>query len=603
MDEAQNLTAASSGTGPAGTIDGVDRETGSVIEEFVTALLKDLRARQAYVPSNPLIDRFHHAVRGQALQLWEILSHLTLQIDEGRLLWRDALVYDHPIGHDNVAFMFFRDGLRTIAFLPGCELGELREFLELIARVRQGRATDLLATLWHRDFSFIRIEYVDVSEDETLELPVLDRNAGAGEQVPTDEIEAVLEAGPVSETVEEAFAALLLTEADQSYLQREMDLELSRPLAHDVTLALLDQFEMRDQERRRQVVDILRELLPRLLRVPDFATVSLIVNELQLLANKTGERDTQELVASLLRDMSEAMAELVSLTAEGVAEGPEDAELEALLGALQAEAIPTLVRALPAISDVALRAQVEEALDRLVDRFPNQVTSLLLAEDPMLAAEAAGMVARLRLVNATGALIDAAARPELAARRAAVAALGRMPGEAVTATLQSALSDEETAVRVAAADALALLGDPEAAAQLSAAVTSRGFAHRDQVEQMSFLKAYVRVTGPAAVPTLSRMLNGRRWWGGRHSPALRAGAARALAIVATRQAADELGKAEGDRVSTVAHAVRISLRHIEHGPGPLPGVNDSPPGATSGSSSEESIVVRPEVEHVSEGGP
>lgn len=564
MDDPQNLTLPTDAAA-AESADAVDLETAEQIEEFVSALLKELKARQSYVPGNPLIERFHRAVREQALQLWDVIPHLTVQIDEGRLLWKGRPVYERPVGHGNFAFMFFRDGLRTLAFLPGCESSELREFLEIVARMRQGRAADLMATLWHRDFSLIRMEYVDVSEDDVADLPVTDRNAGEGEQLPTGELEKVVEAGPVAPRHEHAFGELRLTEADRQYLQREMDLEVNRPLAHDVTLALLDQFEMRDQERRRQVVDILRELLPRLLREPDFTTAALIVNELQLLANKTGERDTQELVASLLRDMSEAMAELVSV-ADGSEHGPEEAEIEALLGALQAEAIPTLVRALPAISDPVLRTQVEEALDRLILRFPLHVTRLLKAEDPMLSAEAAGIVSRLGLPGAVEGLVEASRRPEAIARRAAVEALGHVDSEEASRAIVAALDDSDPAVRVAAVTAATLRDGPEVEEAIRRAVGARGFASRDAGERMAFLKGLVALSGDAAVEALAELLNGRRWWFIRHAPSLRASAARALAIVGTPEAVEALQEAREDRTASVAHAVRVSLRHIGQDP-------------------------------------
>lgn len=570
MDDPQNLTL-STDPDSGGSADPVDVETVEKIEEFISALLKELKARQSYVPGNPLIERFHHAVREQALELWDLIPHLTVRMDEGRLLWKDHPVYERPVGHGNFAFMFFRDGLRTLAFLPGCEGGELREFLEIVARVRQGRAADLLATLWHRDFSLIRLEYVDVSEDEVSDLPVTDRRAGEGEQLPTGELEQVMEAGPVPPRHEMAFNELRLTEADRQYLQREMDLELERPLAHDVTLALLDQFEMRDQERRRQVVDILRELLPRLLREPDFTTASLIVNELQLLANKTGERDTQELVASLLRDMSEGMAELVSV-ADASEHGPEEAEIEALLGALQAEAIPTLVRALPAISDPVLRAHVEEALDRLILRFPLHVTRLLNAEDPMLAAEAAGIVSRLGLPDAVEGLLEAARRPEAIARRAAIEALGHIDADEANGAVAAALEDSDPAVRVAAVTAATRRDGPEAEEAIRRVVGARGFATRDAGEQMAFLKGLVALSGDGAVETLSELLNGRRWWFMRNAPSLRASAARALAIVGTPEAVEALREAQDDRTAAVAHAVRVSLRHIGQDPESEPAV-------------------------------
>jgi HEAT repeat protein len=313
------------------------------------------------------------------------------------------------------------------------------------------------------------------------------------------------------------------------------------------------------------VVDILRELLPRLLRQPDFATASMIVNELQLLANKTGERDTQELVAALLRDMSEGMAELVS-AADASELGPESDEVGALLGALQAEAIPTLVRALPAISDPVLRARVEEALDRLILRFPLHVTRLLGAEDPMLSAEAAGIVSRLGLSDAVEGLIKAAQRPEAIARRAAIEALGHIDSEEANRAVTAALDDSDAIVRVAAVTAAALRDGREAADAIRRAIGSRGFATRDAGEQMAFLKSLVALSGETAVETLSELLNGRHWWFLRHAPALRASAARALAIVGTPAAVEALREAENDRTATVAHAVRVSLRHIGDDP-------------------------------------
>ena len=546
------------------SIDEVDRETVRRIEDFVTALLKDYRTRQAYVRGNQLIERFHGAVLNDLIELWESLPHLTLTIDEGQLFWRAQPVYDQPIGHDNFAFMFFREGIRTLAFLPGCEQGELREFVEILANVRRGSFSDLLATLWHRDFSFIRIEYVDVGEDEGMEVPAGNRNAGAGDTIADmSEISRVVEAGPVSSEVDDAFHQILLSDADQAYLMREVELDEERDLVHDVTLALLDQFEMRDHERRQQVVDILRRFLPDLLAIPDFKTVALIVNELQLLANKTGERDTQELVVALLRDMSEAMAALVSTAAEAFGQDPEVDEVDALLGALQAEALPTLVRALPSVSDPSLRGRIEQAIDSLVARFPEHLIELLIADDPVLAAESALILARLGVVSAVRDLIQLASRPETVARRAGIEALAVMPADEAGPIVLGALDDPDWTVRKTALQAITRLAPVGAARDLRQRISSRRFAGRDEVEQAAFLMALVAVGPEESVPELAQLLNGRGRWGGKHAAIVRAGAARALASVGTPAAVQELEKAKSDRNSTVANAVQLCLRHLE----------------------------------------
>lgn len=536
-------------------------ELAQEVAEVVGALFKAVRARQTYVPGNPLIDKFQSELTARLSPLWDRIPHLTLAVDEGRLTWRGAEVYGKPLGPDNVAFRFFKDGIRGIAVLPGAEGGELAEFVGVLAGLRT-HDEDLLAKLWHHDFESIRMEYVDVTEDESLEIPRPDRGAGAGETLSDlSEVQEVL-AGSVSEEEQAAFSDLALGEADLIYLRREMETEQSRPLVRDVTIALLDQFEMRDQERRRQVVDILREFLPRLLSAQDFTNVALIVNELQLLANKTGEADTQDLVTSLLRDMSEAMAELVSSSGRGEA-GPAAAEMDALLGALQAEAIPTLVRAIPAIKGSPTRQRLAEALDRLVAAHPEHITGLLAAHDPVLAAEAARIVGRLQVREAEPALVELARRPEQVTRQAAIEALAALGSLAGSEALAVALTDTSREVRLAALAAITRLRPEGVESLLRNCISSKQMDNRDQAEQMTFFKAFATLAGEGGVTALDRALNGRRWWGGRRSPALRASAARALGFIDSPAARAALRKAEGDRAAPVQSAVRVALRALD----------------------------------------
>ena len=539
-----------------------DRIAG-LVEDAVGALLKAARARQTYAPGNPLIERFHGELCEKLGTVWGELPHLTLTVDEGTLLWRDHVVYTKPMGPDNFAFRFFKDGIRQLALLPGVEEGELTEFIDVLARTRQVHDEDLLATLWHRDFKAVRMDYVDISEDEGVEVPKPDRNAGAGDSLEDmTEIEAVLEAGAVTEEDAAEFADIALGEPDLLYLKREMEAEWARPVVHDVTLALLDQFEMRDQERRRQVVDILRELLPRLLGALDFGNVALIVNELQLLANKTGENETQELVTSLLRDMSEAMAEMVSaVDAEGVSVGAD--ELAALVGALQAEAIPTLVRAIPAVPNRQTRDRLAEALDRLVGANPGYVVDLLSAEDPMLAAEAARIVGRLGLREAESDLIELSKRPEDVTRQAAIEALAILGSSVGAEALATALSDPGKDIRMAAVNAIVAVRAQGAVTLLGEIIESAAISDREQGEQMAFMRAFATLAGDEAAPVLAKLLNGRKWWGGRRPSATRACAARALAIVGSPTARAALQKAASDRAAPVKSAVRVALRAFD----------------------------------------
>lgn len=538
-----------------------DAELAAEIEELVNSLLKAVKAQQTYVAGNPLVQKFRDEAGERFAGLWENIPDLSVGVDEGRFVWKGHEVYAHPVGQDNFAFQFFKDGIRRIAFLPGVE-AELDEFLTIVGGGPQGRPVDMVAELWHRDFDSIQIEYVDVG-DEDLDVPEPDRMAGSGEDLEdVSELQQAAEAGPIPPEEEAQYASLTLGEADVAYLKREMEAEWQRNLVRDVVLALLDQFEMRDHERRRQVVDIMRELLPRLLTDRNFANVALILNELQLLANKTGEEATQRLVTSLLRDMSEAVAEMVS-SAEGDASVPGSDELTSLLSALQAEAIPTLVRAIPSVPDPQVRKQLSESLDRLVAAHPEYLSELLQAEDPMLAAEAAGICGRLNLADLEPDLLELAGRPEPVTRRAAIEALTAIGSIAGMDALAAALGDGGREVRLAAVEAVAELKPTGAKDMLEEWLLSSEMEDRDNAEQFAFFKAFGQVAGDDGVPVLDKILNGRKWFGGKYSPAIRGAAARSLGMIGTAAARGVLQKAADDKVAPVRSSVRVAMKFMD----------------------------------------
>ncbi len=185
------------------------------------------------------------------------------------------------------------------------------------------------------------------------------------------------------------------------------------------------------------------------------------------------------------------------------------------------------------------------------------------SDDPVLAAEAAMTLARLGIVSAVKDLARLAQRPETVARRAAIEALGFMSADEAGPSVFAALDDLDWTVRKTALLAITRLAPPGAAQNLRQQITSRRFASREEVEQAAFLRALVAAGPEDSVPELAILLNGRGRWGGKQAAIVRAGAARALASVATPEAVQELNKAKGDKNSTVSDAVRLCLRHLE----------------------------------------
>lgn len=553
-------------------LEATDEAVTAQVRDWVTTLVKTVRAAQIYVATNPLLRGFIDDLGRKVDLLWDHLRELTLRIEEHSLRWRGNVVYQAEAGVDNFAFQFFKDGIRRVSFLPGAELDELREFVDVMRQARQAgeQGDDLLTLLWYRDFSYVRYEYVDVLSSD-VEVPEPDEGAiaegAALPELPGLELTTEM-TGP---TLREDFQPTLyfLDESDVAYLQRELRLEWEREVRHDVLTALLDQVEIGEGEARGEALGALRELLPRLLSRGDFANSAVILSELQAIAGK--HEEVRPEVEQLLEEVSEprVLEELVQTLEDGSV-NPSSEAFTTFLGALRPNAIPVLIRVIPGIVRHEARVQLVDALERLAAAHHDRVIKLFTSPDPMVVAEAARMTGRLRMMDAAPHLAGLLERPEEPVRAAAVEALATLKSSVAGETLLRALDDPDREVRVAAARGLAGLAYGPGADRLERWVKGKALHNRDLTEQLAYFEAYAGAAGEAAVPVLDRLLNKRRWWGGRQPAPIRACAARALGLVRQPAADAALGRAENDRdpmVRSAVHAARRGARASETGGG------------------------------------
>jgi HEAT repeat protein len=536
------------------------------VRDWVTLLVKTVRASQLYVSTNPILRGFLDDLGRKMDVLWDDLRELTFGIEEYAWRWRGHVVYQADPSPDNLAFQFFKDGIRRLTFLPGAELEELREFVDVIREARQAgeQGDDLLTLLWYRDFGYIRYEYVDaLSSDVEVPGPNLEGlQATAGAVLPEiPGLELASEVAGPQVAMREDFQPTLyfLDESDVAYLQRELRLEWERDIRRDVLTALLDQVEIGMPENRKEALESLRDMLPRLLSAGDFANAALVLSELQAIAR--AQPEVAPAIERLLEEASEprVLEELVRTLEDGSV-NPSTEAFSTFLGALRPNAIPTLIRVIPGIARAEARVQLVDALERLAAAHHDRLVRLFASPDAGVVAEAARMVGRLGVTEAAPQLAALLERPEDEVRAAAVEALATLRSSIAGETLLRALDDPSREVRVAAARGLAQLAYAPGAERLERWVKGKALRSRDLTEQLAYFEAYAAAAGPAAVPVLDRLLNKRTWWGGRRPAPIRACAARALGLLRDPAAAAALARAERDGDPMVRSAVLAARR-------------------------------------------
>jgi HEAT repeat protein len=122
------------------------------------------------------------------------------------------------------------------------------------------------------------------------------------------------------------------------------------------------------------------------------------------------------------------------------------------------------------------------------------------------------------------------------------------------------VDDGERDIRVSAVRVLGSRGQRGALAKVEAAVKGRSLREADLTEKMAFFEAYGALSAAAGVAFLDGLLNGKGFLGKREDSEVRACAAMALGKIGTRDAANALERAQGDKDVLVRNAVNRAIR-------------------------------------------
>lgn len=552
------------------------------VGELVTLLVKAVRAHQMYAPDHPMHTRFLASLTDSFRELLAELGRLELVVEEAGLRWQEH-VFSTGDGRETLAFLFFRDGIRSLTFTRGFE-DEVGNFLELVRTARQvDRASDDMVTLlWECEFDCFQYRYQDrlaegVAVPQAEQTPdgefdpgILDMELEGLEL--TDEIagETSSAEGQASPEAPEgvidptAFEQTLyfLGEAELARLRSEVENEWSRDLRAAVVAALFDRLEEPEvPERQRTILGILSDLVPVLLMRGDLEGVAIVLRELDgvIDAGVLGDEERRKAahVGEELSDPAAVEQVVLAIRERSISADPEDLGL--FFSRLRSPALPVLLGSAERVDDRPLRGLLEGAIDRIAgDRQAELIASLDSAE-PAVVTAAARAAGRMKIEGARPKLLELATRPEESLRHAAVEALSAMPSVEVLGALQRALDDGSRDVRIAALEGLARLRHRPAHGALGKLLTTARVAEADLTEQVAYFETYATIAGDAGVALLAGILNARKLLGRRPPPQVRACAARALGVIGTPAVRDPLARASEDPDPVVRSAARRAL--------------------------------------------
>lgn len=134
---------------------------------WVNHFARTLKTCRLYDGSNPTVVRFRLEVANALTQLLEAHGSISLTFTADDVLCEGASVYAAKHRDDNLAFAFYRDGVRTLTFREGFEARELDQVLDAVLLVTGQNLdhNDLVTLLWEAHLPHLDLDYVPGAPD------------------------------------------------------------------------------------------------------------------------------------------------------------------------------------------------------------------------------------------------------------------------------------------------------------------------------------------------------------------------------------------------------------------------------------------------------
>ena len=530
-------------------------------------LARALRVFRLYGGSNPVVLA---AQRSATSALADLLpAHGGWQL---RFSATEVFLGEEPIVHvaprtpgaesitsvtDQIPFLFYRDGVRRLTFLPDTPRVELDAFIQLLRDASGGSATqdDLVTLLWQANLSHVQVEAVPLEQTIYLSSHAGGGPAGeperrgqtfawspAGTEIRSDLGQAPGVQGLHRDTfddwtlpegtfeVPEAFARLEpLADAARPGFLAAWNLENSTPWIEQAPAFLrgLHALDGSEDMRRALARAAITWLVSALQRVAwDEAQYPLqVLNEIDRDRELAGE----ELTAALAGLDTAAIADRFD---EG--EASDHNRFAAFTVALGTPAVGFCVDIMARSSKARARAAAVTALCYLCAEDPALLAPWLADSRWQVVRNVVFVLGHIGGPAGVPLLRTVARHPEPRVRRQLGQALGQVPPADRNPMLVEQLDVRDAQLLAAALNMLTREKDPRVARAILGLIESPDFESRDEDNQRALFSALADISDASTVPAIEALLHKGGWFARRTFQ--RVAAARTLRRIGTPEA-------------------------------------------------------------------
>lgn len=145
------------------------------VKEVLSLFAKTFSAVRIYPPENPTVKNSVESLYEKTQEFLREYGELKLIVKEFSFIFKEDIVFEEEQKKASLPFLFFKDGMRELAFYKGLDKKELQDFLQIVKDSADLplEDSDTVNSLWAKDLPHIRYfaidEFLDMETEEDSE--------------------------------------------------------------------------------------------------------------------------------------------------------------------------------------------------------------------------------------------------------------------------------------------------------------------------------------------------------------------------------------------------------------------------------------------------
>ncbi len=537
-----------------------------IARNVIETILKSKKVLNLYPSSNPIYINNLDNTYSQFKEYFHYKDELTLKFSKNDIFYNSESIYNSTQRNDNLALLFFKDGLREITFSKDVSRDEIEDFIHIISLDfdRDNIEDDIVTLFWQKDFQYIKYiaEDIFLTEDESHDPTAI--NEDSKDTTDNADIIRAYEDSIEDDAIPSSVPIMPLTTDDfkqfLGYLKRDSEAKNSKFLNmifeiyndveriveyEDIGYIFMKTFEYLIKEKEfKLMADALHQIKAS---IGDSSTESEMRKQaIKILLFVSGKK-----VVDIIGDILDREVKI------------EKNDFQEFVSLLDQNAIGPFVNLLNELKSVHARKTV---VDALVSLGPKDVPSLLKGLKHPEWHVVRNIIFILREIGDATAVehIKIAIKHEDSrVRKEAVRALGEMGGENALRIIYECLDDEDIRVRKASLAAIGHMSNDNAKRIIIEQILKASFAGKELDEKKEYFRVLVQWNDESIYDFCIKTITKKSFWNRARHYETKACAAYSLGLLGNRDALPILNKFKTSRSKLLSNLSNQAIRRIE----------------------------------------